>query len=777
MSLKATDSELQLIYLKDLIIFPNMVVSLSLTNPVVIKALQVALDRGNKVLFTALKDSTVELPKKEDLFKVGCVAEVLQIITQPAEKDSLQILVKALDRVNLQIKKDKQGHFYAAYTPFIDNKHYSIEEVNDLKNEIINNLVLYLNNRKTVPPQLLTSVKKLEDINAVIGGIVSHLPIQHSEKQNILENPDLVSRVAILNSLLEAEAKLVNVEKKIRESVKKQMEKNQKDYYLNEQVKAIQQELNNGNDIKDEIKEFKKKLEKIKISTEGKEKLENEIKKLSMMNPISAEATVVRNYIEWIFALPWNVFLNNKIDLKKAEEYLEEDHYALTKVKERILEYLAVLKKSSSLKAPILCLVGPPGVGKTSLAKSIAKASGREFIRISLGGVRDEAEIRGHRRTYIGAMPGKIIQSMRKVKASNPLILLDEIDKMGSDFRGDPASALLEVLDKEQNHNFVDHYIELEYNLSNVMFIATANSLDIQDALLDRMEVIHLTGYSEEEKLAIAEKHLLPKKMVEAALNSKEFNIDNNAILEVIRNYTKESGVRELDRVLARVARRVAKDIVSNKVKKVNVTPKNLVTYADSAPFLFNAMEQEDLIGVTAGLAWTRVGGDTLYIEAVKFPGKGEIKITGKLGEVMQESVKAAYSLLRANCETVGLKPEDFTNYDVHIHVPEGATPKDGPSAGVTILTSIYSILSSKKVKKDIAMTGEITLRGKVLIIGGLREKLLAALRAGISTVLIPKDNEKDLIDLPKSALDKLQIIKVNTYLDVLENAILSYTK
>ena len=563
------------------------------------------------------------------------------------------------------------------------------------------------------------------------------------------------------------------MKKKIRNNVKLQIEKNQKDYYLNEQIKAIQKELNNGEEAKDEIKEIQAKIKKIKLSKEAKDKLDIEIKKLSSMNPISAEASVVRNYIEWLISLPWKTEKHINIDIKNSEKILNSQHYGLHKVKERILEYLAVLKKSKSLKSPILCLVGPPGVGKTSLAKSIAEAAGRSFVRIALGGVRDEAEIRGHRRTYIGAMPGKIIQYMKKSKASNPVILLDEIDKMGSDFRGDPASALLEVLDHEQNSEFVDHYIEVAYDLSNVMFITTANSLNIQEALLDRMEIIELSGYTEDEKLSIAKNHLVERKMKEASLSNTEIEITDEAILKVIRNYTRESGVRDLDRFIAKIARKVVKKIIDGETNLLEVNESNVEEYAGILKYKYQEKDDVNQIGMVTGLAWTRVGGEILTIEALKIPGKGNIITTGKLGEVMQESIKAAFSLVKSISDSYKIDMSEMDKKDIHVHVPEGATPKDGPSAGIAMVSAIFSAISEKPIRNDVAMTGEVTLRGKVLAIGGLKEKLLAALRAGIKTVIIPKDNKKDLVEVDAKVIDNLEIIPVSEIREVLKIAII----
>ncbi|MDR2008731.1 MAG: endopeptidase La [Alphaproteobacteria bacterium] len=761
---------LPLIALPTVVIFPHMIVSLFVDREKSINALNSVTKDSNKIIVVSQKEPNVDDVQEKDLYNIGTLVEIIQIVKMP--DGSVKIAVRGLERVKISGFKDSKGYMESSYEILVDSKNYDEAKLTEVKEALFLSLKNYIDATKRIPNTLLPAVRKIESLDEALYLIISHVAIAEAEKQKILEMDNLLERVAYVNSILEVELDLLGVEKKIRERVKKQMEKNQKDYYLNEQIKAIQKELNNGEEVKDEVKELLLKAKKTKLTKEAREKLEPEIKKLAMMNPISAEATVLRNYVDWVLSLPWDVKAGAKIDLKKAEEYLEEEHYALGKVKERILEYLAVLKKSPKMKSPILLLVGPPGVGKTSLAKSIAKASNREFVRISLGGVKDESEIRGHRRTYIGAMPGKLIQAMKKVKVSNPLILLDEIDKMSSDFRGDPSSALLEVLDKEQNGAFVDHYIEVGYDLSNVMFIATANSLNMQEALIDRMEVIQLSGYSEDEKLEIAKRHLIPREMTEAALDESEIKIEDKAILELIRNYTRESGVRKLEEVIASVARKVAMEIVMEKIKSAKITPKNLIDYAGVPKFKDSDVEKENKVGITTGLAWTRVGGDILYIEALKLPGKGEVKMTGKLGEVMQESVRAAYSLLQANASELGLAENLFSDFNLHIHVPEGATPKDGPSAGVAMTTSMYSALSGKKVRSDVAMTGEITLRGKVLPIGGLREKILAALRFGITNIIIPKDNESDLKDIPENSLKQLKIISVSDFREVLDFAI-----
>ncbi|MGV3278060.1 endopeptidase La [Rickettsiales bacterium LUAb2] len=759
-----------LIALKEVIIFPGTITSLFIGRGKSLNAINEVVKDSNMLLVTAQTNSEIENPTTKDLYKVGTLVEILQFLKLP--DDTIKVLIKGVSRVNLENIEDKKDYLSASYSVLEEKLDYDNTSLEDLKDVMLDLFNKYTASNKKIPQSIVTSLHKINDIVAVVDNIATHLPIKTKDKQQILEKSDLIQRIAFINSLLEIELDLINVEKKLREQVKKQMEKNQKDYYLNEQLKAIQKELNTSEDGKDEIEILRDKTKSLKINKDAKDKLLSEIKKLSSMSPISAEASVVRNYVEMILSLPWDKKTKISIDLEKAEKYLDSEHYGLNKVKERIIEYLAVLLKSKNLRAPILCFVGPPGVGKTSLAKSIAQASGREFVRISLGGLRDEAEIRGHRRTYIGAMPGKIIQAIRKAKVNNPLILLDEIDKMSSDFRGDPASALLEVLDPEQNSNFVDHYVELEYDLSNVMFITTSNSYNMHEALLDRMEMIEINGYTEEEKVQIAKQHLLEKNMKMTALGKNEFSVNDEVILSLVRNYTRESGVRQLDREMANLTRKAVKQIMVEKAKKVEITKANLIKYAGVPKFKTDSIETENRVGIVNGLAWTRVGGDTLYVEAVKTPGKGEIKITGKLGDVMKESIQAAYSLIYSNLSSLGLSADVFKKNDIHIHVPEGATPKDGPSAGITMVTAIFSLLSGTKVKHDVAMTGEITLRGKVLAIGGLKEKLLAALRAGIKTVIIPKDNEKDLIDLPPVIIENLKIVIVSDIYEVLDVAL-----
>ena len=694
---------------------------------------------------------------------------MLQLLKLP--DGTVKVLVEGERRARVVRYTQTEGYFEAeAVEP--DELAAEPQEVEALTRSVISQFESYVKLNKRVPPEVIVSVNQIDDPAQLADTVASHLNIKIAEKQELLETHSVAERLEKVYGLMEGEMSVLQVEKKIRNRVKRQMEKTQREYYLNEQMKAIQKELGETDEGRDELAELEDKVAKTKLSKEARAKAEGEIKKLRQMSPMSAESTVVRNYLDWLLSIPWNNKSKVKTDLKKAEEILDADHYGLEKVKERIIEYLAVQKRMNKLKGPILCLVGPPGVGKTSLGKSIANATGREFVRVSLGGVRDEAEIRGHRRTYIGSMPGKIIQSMKKAKKSNPLFLLDEVDKMGQDFRGDPSSALLEVLDPEQNSTFNDHYLEVDYDLSDVMFITTANSLNMPQPLMDRMEIIRIPGYTEDEKREIAKRHLIPKQRADHGLSEEEWAISDDGLNELIRRYTREAGVRNLEREIARLARKAVREIESGETKSLKITAENVKDFAGVPKFRYGEIEGEDRVGVVTGLAWTSVGGDILTIEAVKMPGKGRMTPTGNLKDVMKESVSAASSYVRSRATQFGIEPPVFEKTDIHIHVPEGATPKDGPSAGVAMATAIVSVLTGVAVHKDIAMTGEISLRGRVLAIGGLKEKLLAALRAGIKTVLIPEENEKDLAEIPDNVKTGMKIIPVRTVDDVLAHAL-----
>ena len=715
------------------------------------------------------KEAAVEDPKPEDIFKVGTLGTVVQLVRLP--DGTVKVLVEGLERVKIDDFIMADGFMQ------VDVEILAEDNVHDVETEALSRAVLsqfeeYVKLSKKVPPEVLVSVSQIEDYNKLADTIASHLSLKINEKQALLEGKTLKDRFNKILEFMDAEITLLEVENKIKSRVKKQMEKSQKEYYLNEQMRAIQKELGDG-DEESEIDAYMQKIEKTKLSKEAREKALAEVKKLKTMSMMSAEATVVRNYLDWLLDIPWHKRSKVNKDLKKAAEILDADHYGLEKVKERIIEYLAVQSRADKVKGPILCLFGPPGVGKTSLGKSIARATGRSFVRTSLGGMRDEAEIRGHRRTYIGSMPGKIIKGMKKAGTSNPLFLLDEIDKLGSDWRGDPSSALLEVLDPEQNNSFNDHYLEVDYDLSDVMFVTTANSLDMPRPLLDRMEIIRLSGYTEDEKIQIAKRHLMPKIFSENAVKPEELFISDDAIRDIIRYYTREAGVRNLERELSNIARKAIKGLLMHQNReRINVDGGNLEEYLGVRKFRFGEAEEEDHIGVTTGLAWTEVGGDILFIEAVDMPGKGIVKQTGKLGDVMKESIETAYSVVRSHAEKLGIKPEVFEKTDIHVHVPEGATPKDGPSAGIAMYTTLVSVLTKVPVRKDVAMTGEITLQGRVLPIGGLKEKLLSALRGGIKTVIIPKDNEKDLREIPDNVKKGLKIIPVSNADEVLEIAL-----
>ncbi len=755
---------------RDIVMFPHVVVPLFVGRDQSVKAIEAAMRQDKKVVFLTQKNFQDENPGFDDLYHVGMVGSILQMLNLP--DGSVKILVDGTNRVKVSDYK-KNGSYFVAECEVLTNDAYDKVEAEAYSRMIFERFEVYSRLNKRISLETINAVKNLQSPDDIVDIIAAHLTLKIQDKQGLIEDTNVLSRFAKLLKFLETEIDVIRVEKKIRNRVKKQMEKSQKDYYLNEQIKAIQKELGDQEFVPNDANEFEERAKKVKLSKEAKEKFQTELKKLRAMSPISPEATVVRNYLDWMLSIPWNVKTTVKRDLSKAKEILDKGHYGLENVKERILEFLSVQNRVGKIKGSILCFMGPPGVGKTSLAKSIAEATGRNYVRISLGGVRDESEIRGHRRTYIGSMPGKIIASMKKAKSSNPLFLLDEIDKVGSDWKGDPSSALLEVLDPEQNSSFNDHYLEVDYDLSDVMFITTANSYDMPSPLLDRLEIIKLSGYTEMEKLEIAKRHLVPKQMEENGLKPEELSISDDVVMKLIRDYTREAGVRNLEREIAKIARKIVKELTENTEKQsVTINLENLESYAGIARFKRQDIEDKNLIGVVTGLAWTEVGGELLSIEAVTVPGKGKTILTGKLGDVMQESIQAAISFVRSRAKTFGIDPKVFEESDIHVHVPEGATPKDGPSAGVAMVTSVVSSLTSTPVRRDVAMTGEITLRGRVLPIGGLKEKLLAAHRGGIKTVLIPKDNTSDLQDVPKSVLEDLEIIKVDVVDEVLKVAL-----
>ncbi len=757
--------------LRDIVVFPHMIVPLFVGREKSVRALEDVMKDDKQILLVAQKNAGQDNPQPEDIHSVGTIASVLQLLRLP--DGTVKVLVEGGQRARI-VKYSENPDFFQVYAEPLADQPGEPREVEALGRSVINQFEQYVKLNRKIPPEVLVSLNQIEDSSKLADTVASHLTVKISEKQELLEAANVIERLERVYALMEGEIGVLQVEKKIRSRVKRQMEKTQREYYLNEQLKAIQKELGEGEDGRDELAELEQRIKTTKLTKEAREKAQAELKKLRSMSPMSAEATVIRNYLDWMLSIPWQKRTKVRKDVKNAEGVLNDDHYGLDKVKERILEYLAVQQRSAKLKGPILCLVGPPGVGKTSLGKSIARATGRNFVRMSLGGVRDEAEIRGHRRTYIGSMPGKIVQSMKKAKSTNPLFLLDEIDKMGQDFRGDPSSALLEVLDPEQNNSFNDHYLEVDYDLSDVMFICTANSLRMPQPLLDRMEIIRIPGYTEDEKLEICKRHLIEKQITAAGLKKGEWSISDEGLRDMIRYYTRESGVRSLEREIANLTRKAVKEILTTDSKSVKVTPENLEKYAGVRKYRYGEAELEDLVGTTTGLAWTEVGGELLSIEAVMLPGKGRMTITGKLGEVMQESVQAARSYVRSRAVAFGVKPPIFDKRDIHIHVPEGATPKDGPSAGVAMVTSIVSVLTGIPVRKDVAMTGEVTLRGRVLPIGGLKEKLLAAHRGGIKKVLIPKDNEKDLVEIPDNVKKGLEILPMSTCEDVLREALVS---
>ena len=755
--------------LRDIVVFPHMIVPLFVGREKSVKALEEVMKDNKQILLSSQIDPSEDQPTEDSIFRTGVLANVLQLLKLP--DGTVKVLVEGQTRV-LITKFLKNETFFEA----------TCEEIEETLGDEKSNLAIvktvskefdrYAKVKKNIPDDAITAIADTSDPAKLSDLVSGHLGIEVDQKQDLLETLSVSERLEKVFSLMQGEMGVLKVEKKIKTRVKSQMERTQREYYLNEQMKAIQKELGDGEDGQNEATELEERINNTKFTAEAREKADAEIKKLKNMSPMSAEATVVRNYLDWLLSIPWGTKSRVKKDLNKAQTILDRDHYSLEKVKERIVEYLAVQKRSSKLKGPIMCLVGPPGVGKTSLGKSVARATGREFIRISLGGVRDESEIRGHRRTYIGSMPGKIVQALKKAKTTNPLILLDEIDKMGQDFRGDPASAMLEVLDPEQNSTFTDHYLEVEYDLSNVMFITTANSYNMPAPLLDRMEIIPLAGYTEDEKTEIAKRHLVDKAVKNHGLRKGEFELTDNALTGIVRYYTREAGVRNLEREISKLSRKSVTKIVKNEEKKIKVTTDNLEEFLGVKKFRFGLAEQDDQIGVVTGLAWTSVGGDLLHIEALKLPGKGRMKTTGKLGDVMKESIDAANSYVRSISKDVGIKPPMFDKTDIHVHVPEGATPKDGPSAGLAMVTSIVSVLTSIPVRKDLAMTGEVTLRGNALPIGGLKEKLLAALRGGIKTVLIPEENEKDLAEIPDNVKSSLEIIAVKNVSEVLKIAL-----
>ena len=757
--------------LRDIVVFPHMIVPLFVGREKSVRALDSVTKDDRHILLVAQKDAAQDDPTPDDIYRVGTLSTILQLLKLP--DGTVKVLVEGVRRVRVKALQEVNGHFEA------DIEEMPAEaaigpEAEALGRSIVSQFEQYMKLNKKIASEVLVSLNQINDLSKLADTVTSHLSLKISEKQEILEAPTVQGQLEKVFGHIEAEIDVLQVEKKIRNRVKRQMEKTQREYYLNEQLKAIQKELGEGEDGKDETAEIEERIAKTKLSKEAREKALSELKKLRGMSMMSAESGVVRNYLDWILSIPWKKRTKVRHDLSEAEGVLDADHYGLEKVKERILEYLAVQSRAQKLKGPILCLVGPPGVGKTSLARSIAKATGRHYVRMSLGGVRDEAEIRGHRRTYIGSMPGKIIQGMKKAKVSNPLFLLDEIDKLGSDWRGDPSSALLEVLDPEQNGTFADHYLEVDYDLSDVMFVTTANSLDMPQPLLDRMEVIRLSGYTEDEKVEIAKRHLISKQVEAHNLKPGEWSINEEALRDVIRYYTREAGVRNLERELAKLARKAVKEIVTGKAKKVSVTARNLEKYAGVQRFRYGETEAEDMVGVVTGLAWTEVGGEILTIESVMVPGKGGIVETGKLGDVMKESISAAFSFVRSRATSFGIVPTLFDKRSFHVHVPEGATPKDGPSAGVAMVTSLVSVLTGIPIRRDVAMTGEITLRGRVLAIGGLKEKLLAAVRSGIRTVFIPQENEKDLAEIPDSVKKNLEIVPVSHVDEVLARALVS---
>ncbi|MGV6903906.1 MULTISPECIES: endopeptidase La [unclassified Brucella] len=755
--------------LRDIVVFPHMIVPLFVGREKSIRALEEVMGVDKQILLATQKNAADDDPAPDAIYEIGTIANVLQLLKLP--DGTVKVLVEGTARAKISKVTDRED-YHEAYAAALQEPEEDAVEIEALARSVVSDFENYVKLNKKISPEVVGAASQIDDYSKLADTVASHLAIKIPEKQEMLSVLSVRERLEKALSFMEAEISVLQVEKRIRSRVKRQMEKTQREYYLNEQMKAIQKELGDSEDGRDEVAEIEERITKTKLSKEAREKALAELKKLRSMSPMSAEATVVRNYLDWLLSIPWGKKSKVKQDLNFAQEVLDAEHFGLGKVKERIVEYLAVQARSTKIKGPILCLVGPPGVGKTSLARSIAKATGREYVRMSLGGVRDEAEIRGHRRTYIGSMPGKVIQSMKKAKKSNPLFLLDEIDKMGQDFRGDPSSAMLEVLDPEQNATFMDHYLEVEYDLSNVMFVTTANTMNIPGPLLDRMEIIRIAGYTEDEKLEIAKRHLLPKAIKDHALQPKEFSVTEDALRNVIRHYTREAGVRSLEREVMTLARKAVTEILKTKKKSVKITDKNLSDYLGVEKFRFGQIDGEDQVGVVTGLAWTEVGGELLTIEGVMMPGKGRMTVTGNLRDVMKESISAAASYVRSRAIDFGIEPPLFDKRDIHVHVPEGATPKDGPSAGIAMVTAIVSVLTGIPVRKDIAMTGEVTLRGRVLPIGGLKEKLLAALRGGIKKVLIPEENAKDLAEIPDNVKNNLEIVPVSRVGEVLKHAL-----
>ncbi len=757
--------------LRDIVVFPHMIVPLFVGRDKSVRALEEVMSDDKQILLSSQKDPGIDDPTTDGIFKAGVLANVLQLLKLP--DGTVKVLVEGIGRVRIT-EFLENDNFFEARAEYLTEMPGDVATTEALLRSVADEFERYAKVRKNIPEEALAAVGETTEPAKLADLVSGHLGVEVEQKQELLETLSVSERLEKVYGLMQGEMSVLQVEKKIKTRVKSQMEKTQREYYLNEQMKAIQRELGDGEEGEGEVAELEARIAETKLSKEAREKADAELKKLKNMSPMSAEATVVRNYLDWMLSIPWGVKSRVKKDLGRAQQILDADHHGLEKVKERIVEYLAVQQRSKKLKGPILCLVGPPGVGKTSLGKSVAKATGREFIRISLGGVRDESEIRGHRRTYIGSMPGKIIQALKKAKTTNPLILLDEIDKMGQDFRGDPASAMLEVLDPEQNNTFVDHYLEVEYDLSNVMFLTTSNSYNMPGPLLDRMEIIPLAGYTEDEKREIAKAHLIPKQIKNHGLKPKEFELTDEALGETIRTYTREAGVRNLEREIAKIARKSLTKIIKKEADTVSVSPDNLDEFLGVPKFRYGLAEKEDQIGVVTGLAYTSVGGELLSIEALRLPGKGRMKTTGKLGDVMKESIEAASSYVRSVSPQLGVAPPMFDKLDIHVHVPDGATPKDGPSAGLAMVTAIVSVLTQIPVRKDIAMTGEVTLRGNASAIGGLKEKLLAALRGGIKTVLIPEENEKDLPEIPDNVKDGLEIIPVSHVSEVLKHALVA---